>query len=132
MELVYGKNEFNLANIFVLRLFKMVANRAEYSKLEQKSVIKVLVAEKCKPWEIYKKLWDVYRETSFSKKKKKAKMGFSQQALVKMRVDGLSGKEKVLGAAVDKGHTNSLLGYERTSQNWFSGKGASVNSAAYC
>ena len=32
----------------------------------------------------------------------------------------ISGKEKVRGAAVSKeGHTDSLLGYERTRHNWF-------------
>ena len=39
-KLVYSKNYFNLAKIFVLRLFKMVANQAECSRLEQRSVIK--------------------------------------------------------------------------------------------
>ena len=38
------------------------------SRLEQKSVIKFLVAEKCKPCEIYKRICDKYREECFSKK----------------------------------------------------------------
>ena len=33
-------NCFNLAKIFVLRLFKMVANQTDCSTLEQRSVIK--------------------------------------------------------------------------------------------
>ena len=33
LELVYSKNYFNLAKIFVLRLFKMLANQTDYSGL---------------------------------------------------------------------------------------------------
>ena len=58
---------FNLTEIFVLRLFKMVTNKTECSKLEQRSVIKFLVAEKCKPYEIYKSMY-VYSEEYFSRK----------------------------------------------------------------
>ena len=39
--------------IFVLKLFKIVANQTERSKIEQRSVIKFLVAEKSQPCEIY-------------------------------------------------------------------------------
>ena len=42
------KNDFNLAEIFVLCLFKVAANQTECSRLEQRSLIKVLVTEKCK------------------------------------------------------------------------------------
>ena len=56
LELVYCKNYFNLIKIFVLRLFKMVVNQTECSRLEQRSAIKVLVADKCKPYEIYKSM----------------------------------------------------------------------------
>ena len=41
------KNYFNLTKLFLLRLFKMVANQTEWSRLEKRSVIKFLVAEKC-------------------------------------------------------------------------------------
>ena len=41
------KNYSNLTKIFVLRLFKMVTNQTECSGLEQKSVSKFLVAERC-------------------------------------------------------------------------------------
>ena len=39
-----------------------------YSRLEQRSIIKYLVAETCKPCEIYRTLCDVYEETCFNKK----------------------------------------------------------------
>ena len=35
----------------------------------QRFVIKFLVVEKCKPCEINKRVWDVYREACFGKKK---------------------------------------------------------------
>ena len=57
LELVYSKDYFNLVKILVLRLFKMAENPKECSRLEQKSVIKFFVAEKCKPWEIYGRMF---------------------------------------------------------------------------
>ena len=57
----------NLTNISILRLFKMITNQTECSRLEQRSVIKCSVAEKCKPCEIYKRMCDVYGEVCFSK-----------------------------------------------------------------
>ena len=45
----------------------MLANQVEGFKLEQRSVIKFLMAEKCKPYEIYRRMWDVYWEVCFSK-----------------------------------------------------------------
>ena len=45
----------------------MLAN-LESLRLEQRSVIKFLVAEKCKPCEIYRRLCDVYETASFSQK----------------------------------------------------------------
>ena len=47
----------------------MEANQTESSMLEQKSVIKFLVAEKCKPCEVYWQICDVYREAFFSQEK---------------------------------------------------------------
>ena len=47
----------------------MVANQTEYSRLEQRSVIKYLVTEKYKLYEIYRRMWDVYGEACFSPKK---------------------------------------------------------------
>ena len=46
----------------------MAANQTEYFKLEQKSLIKFLVSENCKPYEIYRRMPDVYEEAYFSQK----------------------------------------------------------------
>ena len=46
----------------------MAENQIECSKLKQRSVIKFLVAEKCKPREIYTRMCDVDREACFSQK----------------------------------------------------------------
>ena len=46
----------------------MAANQIEYSKVEQKSVMKLLVAEKCKTCEIYRRMCDVYEEACFNQK----------------------------------------------------------------
>ena len=51
----------------------MAANQSDCSSLEQRSVTKFLVAEKCKPYKIYRRMCDVYEEVCFSKKKKKKK-----------------------------------------------------------
>ena len=58
MELVYSENYFNLVKIFVLKLFRLMENQTDNFKLQQRSVIKFLVAEKCKLCEVY----DVYGE----------------------------------------------------------------------
>ena len=55
-------NYFNHAKIFLLRLFRMVANTTVYTRLEQRSLIRFLVAEKCKPCEIYRRMYNVYRK----------------------------------------------------------------------
>ena len=47
--LFYSKNYFYLTKIFVLNLFKMAANQTHCSWLEQRSVMKFLVAKKYKP-----------------------------------------------------------------------------------
>ena len=46
----------------------MEANQIECSRLEQRSVIKFMVMEKCKPCEIYRRMCDVYEKAIFSKK----------------------------------------------------------------
>ena len=47
----------------------MVENQIECFKLKQRSVIKLLVAEKGKQFEIYRRMCGVYEKESFSKKK---------------------------------------------------------------
>ena len=51
-KIFYSKNQFN-----PWKFLEDIQNggKSECSKLEQRSVIKVLLAEKCKPCEIYKK-----------------------------------------------------------------------------
>ena len=43
----------------------MAENQTE---LEQRSVMKSLVCEKCRPCEIYRRMCDIYREACLSKK----------------------------------------------------------------
>ena len=62
-----AKNYSNLPKISIFRLLKMAANQIQCSRLEQKSIIKFLVAEKCQP-EICWRMCDVYGEACFSKK----------------------------------------------------------------
>ena len=52
LELVYSKNYFNLAKVFVLRLIKMAKNQTECSRLDQRFLMKILVTENCKSCEI--------------------------------------------------------------------------------
>ena len=47
----------------------MAANKTENSRLQFWSIIRVLVVEKYKPYEICKTIYDVYRKTCFSKKR---------------------------------------------------------------
>ena len=68
MELVSSKSYFNLLKIFLLRLFKIAADQTVCSKLEGRSVIKYLLAEKCKPCEIYWRMCDVHGEACFSQR----------------------------------------------------------------
>ena len=64
LELVYSNYYFNLAKVF-----KMATNQTKCSRFEQRSVIKFLVPEKCKPCEIYRKMYDVLEEACLRKKK---------------------------------------------------------------
>ena len=45
-----------------------VWNQTEYSRVEQRIGIKVLIYEKYKPCEIYRRMSDVYGEAYFSQK----------------------------------------------------------------
>ena len=58
----------NLPKIFILMLFKMVANQIKWSRLKQSSVIKVLIVEEWKPCEIYWRICDKYGERCLSQK----------------------------------------------------------------
>ena len=108
---------------------KKLKNQKDCSRLEQRSFIKVLVAEKCKPHEIYWRIHDMYQETCFSQKifANGQNMGLPLWAWVEKTVYGvethwLFGKEKIPGTAVSKeGHADNLLKNERSFHHyWFS------------
>ena len=126
MELFYCKNYFNLRKIFDFRLFKMAANQTDRSSLEQRSVIKFLLAEKCKQSEIYRRIWDVYREVCLRRKKvyKFAEYGFATTSLSQSNSpwhgNRLTLLNKILGTAANKeGHVDKFLDHERTHPYWF-------------
>ena len=58
LELVYSKN--------ICFEINQNSGKTEFSNLEQMSVIKFLLAKKYKPCEIYRRMYDVYREAGFS------------------------------------------------------------------
>ena len=115
--------------MFVLKLLEMVASHAECSKLEQRSVIKILVAEKCKPYEICRRKYEEYREAYFSQEKW-LQMGtawvyhyelYSKKRVHRVEAHWLSGKEKVSCATISKeGHVDSVLEHEKSHHYWFS------------
>ena len=90
----------------------------------QRSAIRFLMAEKCKPCEIYKTC-DVYEKACFSQKTNRQNMGLPLLARVEntvhgMETDWLSGREKVSATVISKeGHTDSLLEHEKTHNYWF-------------
>ena len=98
--------------------------------LEQRPIIKFLVAENCKPYEIEQRIYDVYRETCLG-----LNISLPQQAWVKktvhwMETHWLSDKENVLGAVVQKeAQADNLLGHERTHHYWFSWRRCSCKKA---
>ena len=69
----------------------MLANQTEGSKLEQKFVIKLSVAEKSKPCEIYRRMRDVHEENFFCQIMFTNLLNMSSplQACVKKTVDGV-------------------------------------------
>ena len=94
-----------------------------------RSVIKCLIAENFKPWKIYRRVCDMFREACFSQKMfpNELNMGLPlydwvKKTLHRMETHWLSDKEKVPGAITSKGHADCLLGHERTHHNWFSWK----------
>ena len=61
----------------------MAANHTQCSTFEQRSVIRFMLAEKCKSCEIYRRMSDVYGETLFSQRniQKCVKQGFATKSL---------------------------------------------------
>ena len=94
----------------------MVANQTMYSRLEQRSVIKILEAGKCKPCETYRRMGNVYDEASLVKKMftNWLNIGLPQWVWDKKTVHEeethwLSSKEEVWGTVVCKeSHTVSF------------------------
>ena len=107
----------------------MVANQTESTRLEQRLIIKFLVAGKNKPCEIYRRMCDVCKEACFNKKNfyKLAKCGFAimilnQKTVYRIEIHWLSDKEKVPDTAVCKEDADSLMQYEKIHHYWFSWK----------
>ena len=88
------------------------------SRLKQKSVIKLLVAEEKNHVKFFKKC-DVYREVFFVKKIFTNGLNMGLPTIIQGRKDSpwsrkiLSGKENVPGATISK-HAFKVLGHERT------------------
>ena len=110
---IYSSNHSNIAKIFVLRLFKMVANQTQRFRLKKRSIINCLVAEKCKPCEIYSIMCHVYGGQCFNQQMFTNGLITSLPRLREKTVN-------VLGAAFSKeGHADSLLGLESSRHYWF-------------
>ena len=96
-------------------------------KVSTEFAIKFLVAEKCEPCEVYRRMCDVCKEACFESKNvyKWVKHVLLLWVWIKKTVHGaethwLSGKAKVPGTSVSKeGNADSLLRYEKTHHNWF-------------
>ena len=114
--------------ISVLRQFKIFPNQIEWSMLEQRPVIKSLVAEKCKPCEIYKRICDKHRQACLVKRC--LQMGETWICHFESRRQSTEWKnidsrleKKILGATISKeGSSVSLIGNERSHYYWFSWK----------
>ena len=55
-------------HVLVKKMFTNRRNMGLSLQIEQRSFIIYLLAEKCKPCEIYRRMFDVYREAYFSQK----------------------------------------------------------------
>ena len=100
----------------------MAANQIACFWLEQSSVLKFLVVEKCKPCEIYRRICDVYEEASLSLKDvyEWGKGGFSTTKWQSIEWKGIYSPRKMSpNEMVSKDLTDSLLEYKRIYQCWF-------------
>ena len=133
LELVYSKNYFDLTKIFVLR-----QQIKQCSRLKQKSVIKFLLAEKCKPCEIHRRMYDVYREACFIQKNvyKWAKHEFATMSKRKSmewtHIDFLVKKRFWMQLSVKKVMLTVFLDLKEPTTIDFLEKAATVNNAFYC
>ena len=105
------------------------------SRLEQRSVIKFLLAEKCTSHEIFRRICEVYKERCFSQKRDNHE--FSTTALNRkdssFSENSLSGSDKVSDAVdIKESHIDSLLRHEGPITILILEEVATVNSASYC
>ena len=127
LDLVDSKYYLNLRKNFLLRQFKMVAYKTMCTRLEQRSVINLLLAEKCKTCEIYWRICNVYREESFSQKmftnglnKDFPLWDTVEKTVHRVEAHWLSSNKNVPTAVVSKeGHADSLQGHKKTHFYWF-------------
>ena len=113
----------------------MLANQTEYSRLEHRSVIRFLVAEKCKLCEIYRIMCDVYKETCFSYKEnyKLVKHRFAttrpsrKQPIRWKRTDFRVKKKFRVQQSIKKIMLVVFWGRKRTHQYWFPWKTSNYN-----
>ena len=107
------------------------------TRLEQRSVIKSLVADKCKPYDIFRRMSDMYREVCFSQKKLYlwARYGFATMSLSRDSLwsgnTNFPAKKKLCAAVSKGGLADSLLGHEKSIIIDFLEKGSTVNSTIY-
>ena len=114
----------------------------ENSRLEQRSVIKFMLAEKCKPCDIYKWMSNVFQEARSRKKNifiNVLNMRLALQAWIEKTVHEVethwqSGKEKVPGAAVSKKQVMLTVfrDMKRPMTIDFLEKDVTLNGASYC
>ena len=126
MELVYSKNYFKLAKIFVFRLLKMAINGRESSRLKKAFNVWDVRTK----WNLQKNVWS--EEKSMFSYKNWLQIGKNmglprwvrvENTIHKMEKHWLTGKEKVLDAVVSKqGHPDILQEHERTHHDWFASK----------
>ena len=140
MELIYTKNYFNLAIIFILRLFKMVANQTDSFWIEQIFVTTFLVAEKCKSGKIYSRMYYVYGKACFSQKVFTSRLNMvchfmpdlKRQFMERKHTDSPLKKIFHVQQSVKKVMLTVFLDMRDPITIDFLEKGETVNSASYC
>ena len=122
-------------------MYVAMQNQTECFCLKQRSVMKLLLAEKCKPYEIYRRVCDVYREAWVSQKMFPNKLNMDlplwdwvEKTVHGVEIHWLFGKEKVLGTVISKeGHADIFLRHEKKPITIdFLEKGATVKNASCC
>ena len=116
---------FNLTNFYSLFRLLIVTKNTLWFRLEQRSLIRSLVADVCKTYEIFRRICDVFGEANFRQKYLPwAKHGFITRALGKKKYYSMEWKhtdfvneEKVPVTVVCKeGHADCFQKHERIYQ----------------